>query len=222
MSVFYHSDGAPSMHPTSRAEARQLRRPKYDSGELCGNCRATPLRHTFNDACIHCCRVKALEHYNKLAPTGTPAITVELALRLGQKQYLTADPCRKAGHVGLRQVNGGKCVGCIEDANAPSPRQVAKAAGERWYVPKEPCKNCGERAQRYVANGRCRGCDESKGTVFSLTEAERVFIRNYPTLIFSRERAIRGGLGIYRTGQPCSNNHTAYRRVVDGSCISCR
>ena len=223
MTIFHHADGTPSMHPTSQEQAKRLRRRRYDSGQNCGICLGTPLRFTSNAECVHCCRLLALDHYNKYVRDGGTLHCVENAILEKSEVYYTYEMCGKAGHVGLRNLEGA-CVHCLQDVvkrKNTSPRQIAKAAGARWYTPTEPCKTCGQLAERYVANGRCRGCDTPKGATVGQLEAERAFIRNYPTLVFSKARAIRGGLGVYRTGEACGHGHTTYRRVSDGGCISC-
>lgn len=224
MTLFYHADGKPSMHPTTQEQAKRLRRTRYDSGTQCGICLGTPLRFTHNGDCVHCCRLAAIDYYNTEVARGVSLNALE-AKNQGVSNYVVPEMCGKAGHVGLRNLDN-ECVLCVKAKASkpvgPSPRQAAKAAGHRWYMPVEPCGKCGQLAERYVANGRCRGCDVPKGVESGRTEAERILIRNYPDLIIDRDRAIREGLDIYRTGIPCPHRHTTYRRVADKGCILCR
>ena len=224
--VFYHTDGSPSMHPTSREDAKRLRRSRYHSGAMCGVCLGTPLRFTRNGKCIHCCRMAAIDYYNRMVKTGDLLIDPQQAAAKGDTYYLSTYACKTAGHVGVLTVSGHNCKACLEakpiEFVGPSPRQVALDAGEKWYTPLEACPKCNTTALRYVANGRCQGCKPlqrvEEGTTVT---AETAMIRDYPDLVFSKQRAITNSLSVYRTGERCGYGHTTYRRVKDDACISC-
>ena len=222
MGIYYSETGQIGAYPWSRKESRRLQKPRYMNTEECGECGQCSIRFTRNGECIHCCRLKAIDAYNKAVAGGGVATSVDMALAMKINRVVTPDMCSKWGHIGLRDLNNN-CVACLEHHKVPSARQIARATGKRWYTPTEPCKNCGTTALRYVANGRCQGCKplqrSEEGTV---TTAETVMIQSYPNLVFSKDRAIREGLTVYRTGEPCKHGHTTYRRVRNGACISCR
>lgn len=132
----------------------------YDDGVFCPICDNNPsaircsIKYKVGGKCVLCARREAFEFAK--AAQGLP-ISKHQATAEGSPVYVQADPCRRAGHAGLRMV-GGECWFCEAERTAPSPRQQALAAGEKWYTPAKPCPHCGTLAERYVANGRCRGC----------------------------------------------------------------
>lgn len=235
MSLYHHSDGRPSLHPTSRNESKRLRRLLYDSGTVCDVCSGTPLCYTYNGRCVHCARLAALDYYNDIVESqigskssygggGFVALNIGEARHDQVPNWYSPDACNKAGHVGLRTLDGG-CQHCQDVANDRpiSPRQKAIANGEKWYAPVDPCPQCGTTALRYVANGRCVGCQPiPTPDLDPRTPAEVRLIRDFPGITFSKRMAIKNGIGIYRTGDPCSRGHTTYRAVKGDACISCR
>lgn len=224
--VFYHTDGSPSMHPTSREDAKRLRRSRYDSGARCGICLGTPLRFTYNGECVHCQRLKAIDYYNRMVTTSSLLTDPQKAAAKGDNYYLSPNMCKVAGHTGILTVSGHNCQACLDAKTiksvGPSPRQEALDAGEKWYTPLDPCPKCHTTALRYVANGRCQGCKPLQRVEEGMTfTAETAMVRDYPYLVFSKQRAIDNGLTLYRTGLACKHGHTTYRYVKDDACISC-
>ena len=223
MTLYHHTDGRPSLHPTSRQDSKRLRRLLYDSGTMCDVCNGTPLCYAHNGKCVHCARLAALDYYNGAVDVDAGALSIEGALYHNLINWYSPDACSKAGHVGLRTLEGD-CQHCHDEFTTRpiSPRQKAIADGEKWYAPIDPCPQCGTRALRYVANGRCMGCQPiPTANLDPRTPAEVRLIRDFPGLVYSKQMAIKNGVSIYRTGDPCSRGHTTYRAVKGDACISC-
>lgn len=133
---------------------------------------------------------KTLTDYGPFVP-----VSPREAARNGSPYWLRPDPCPKAGHIGLRLLNGD-CYLC----QIPTPRKAAKAAGESTYLPTEPCPNCGKLAPRMTHNNKCTGCRTSS----------------------PRQGAIRKGLKWYAPTEPCIHcGQIALRRVNNGACQGC-
>ena len=52
--------------------------------------------------------------------------------------------------------------------------------------------------------------------------AEVILMRRFPDLVFSKQRAERAYLTIFRTGEACEHGHTNYRSTRNGACVQCR
>ena len=242
--IFFHSDGTPSPHPVDKESARQLRKTKYNDRIVCPVCGECSIKFTVNDRCIHCARIEAMHFYNIVVlgvpPTENIPITEDMlaakaayhaseyfahpkspaeAVEKNSPVWLRIEPCSKAGHLGLRSVNGG-CWFCESHDSTPSPRQAARQAGEKWYTPIKPCPKCGTLEPRRVDNGECRGCIPRSETTLE-REATAAMVRDCPDMVMSRKDARALDLKVYRTGNPCINGHTGYRYVSTGGCLGC-
>jgi hypothetical protein len=151
-----------------------------------------------------CARREAVSFAN--TDHGMPRSKYE-ALTTGQWVYVKATPCMRAGHVGIRTIDG-ECWICKMEREAPkplSPRQQAKAAGEITYASDNPCAACGSTI-RLVSDCTCAAC----ATV------------RHAKPCSSRQQAITDGLKWYTPAAPCPRCGTlAERRVSDGKCRGC-
>ena len=43
-----------------------------------------------------------------------------------------------------------------------------------------------------------------------------------PDMIISKKDAVALGFTVYRTGEPCKNGHTGWRRTYNHNCIECK
>ena len=226
--VFTRPDGSYSPHPSTREDAKKLRKSRYDDGIKCLKCNYTSIKYTANDRCIHCARLEALHFYNAVVhgvpfPEGMQADDAERIFDIcPSTQFITApnnpqqavhqqettwvrvEPCNRAGHLGVRTLNG-LCFFCEEGRQKGSPRQRAIAAGDAWYAPDEPCPRCGQHAPKRVANGECSGCHPAA-----------------PRPQSPRQRALIAGQAWYTPDEPCERcGQRAERRVNNGECSGC-
>lgn len=171
--VFFHPDGRPTPHPTDRQDARRRRRLRYDDDQLCPRCHDCRIKFTHNGRCIHCARLAALEFYNTCDPS-IPR-NVVYAVRDRAACYVVPEACGKAGHVGLRTLEG-ECWECREEMKQPQRRPssihdmiralpadttLSRAEAQQWHLPAyrtgKPCRN-GHRSWRYTSTGACMVC----------------------------------------------------------------
>lgn len=132
-------------------------------------------------------------------PTG-PDVAAEQGLNI----WVTSRPCMKAGHFGIRTVNGD-CYFCQLEKLTPSPRQAALAAGEKWFTPTDPCPKCGTTSRRRVTDSHCTGCNTAT---------------KEPS---PRQAAIAAGERTYIPNAPCRKCGTkAPRSVQNGACQGCK
>jgi len=224
--IFFHDDGSPSAHPTSKESAIRLRKPKYDDGIICGSCGICSIKYTINDECVHCSRLRSIDFYNsavlgkswerettdeiKTALASFPQSDFEFfprspneAAAIGSPVWVRLETCSRAGHVGVRTIEGA-CYLC-ENTQTKSSRVEARKAGEKWYIPDKPCPKCGKRAKRRVHDNQCLGCNDLKPTVSP------------------RQIAIAAGEKWYKPETACPRCHThALRHVDNGRCQGCR
>lgn len=222
--IFFYNDGTPSPHPIDRASAVKLRKSKYNDRQICPVCNECSIKYTLDDRCIHCARLESMYFYNAVAcyeplPEGV-AITEDMrqakaayhaseyfphptspseAVEKNSPVWLRVEPCSKAGHIGLRSVNGG-CWFCEQGQDTNAARIAARHAGERWYTPTTPCAECGTTALRNVRTNKCRGCLVSS----------------------PRQAAKAAGEKWYTPTTPCPKCDTLEpRRVDNGECRGC-
>lgn len=158
--IFTHPDGTLNPYPHTRADALALSSTRYDDHEPCPRCitehgTRTSIKYAQSGACVHCSRLDALELYNDILKNGMLPTSAQADSEL----WVTYLPCEKAGHLGVKMLNG-RCWQCEQDRRnrPPSPRQAAKRAGETWYTPDTLCPHCGTKALKRVNNGECQGC----------------------------------------------------------------
>jgi len=131
-----------------------------------------------------------------------PPVSIEDAINKGETLWLTGDPCKKAGHYGIKTLDN-KCYFCEEERNKSKPRVEARKKRENWYIPTEPCDQCGQKAERNVQDNRCRGC--------------------FVVKLSPRQEAIRAGKKWYTPTKPCRICNTLAERYVDnGTCKGCK
>lgn len=178
-----HSDGNYYLHP----EFPTGKNKRYSSHTPCESCGSVSSRFSYNHECCVCARKQALAFYRFLSgfenplqvAVGEPPLKPDMdkwnaphgMYLLEPELYtLVSDPCDKAGHVGLRYRDTGRCVTCrIESLTAkagkdthskrnPSKRVQAQQRGEKWYESDDACE-CGKLLWKYVPNGRIRRCE---------------------------------------------------------------
>jgi len=129
-----------------------------------------------------------------------PPISIEDAIKRGETLWLTGDPCRKAGHYGIKTLEN-KCYFCEEERNKPKPRRDARKAGKQWYIPIEPCDKCGTISERNVRDNCCRGCSPLNPRA----EARKKYQTWYTPI------------------EPCDECGTISKRnVVNNRCLGCK
>lgn len=151
---------------------------------------------------------------------GNVAASAKQAIELGLDMWVSSAPCDKAGHLGLRALNG-ECYFCEAERNKPKPRQAAIAGGERWYLPTEPCKRCGKIAEKSVQNGQCKGCKPESSFEDRRETPDSAMMKADPNMVITRKDARTLGFKVYRTGKECNRGHKGFRYVQTGSCINC-
>lgn len=187
--VYFHADGTPTPHPTSRESAARQRKKRYDDGHNCPDCKDCTIKYTANGRCVHCARLTAMALYNEaILKSGDERTASMLPMALieeGRKGW-DADPdaADRGGHcasadqadqagapVWIRldaceraghpgvRTVDDRCWYCVQEHATRSARQRAIAAGEDWYTPDEACRRCGTYARRRVRDGRCDHCD---------------------------------------------------------------
>jgi len=154
----------------------------------------------------------------RLKPTPRQA-----AIAAGETWYTPTAQCLRCGTTSLRNVHNGACQGCTppkEVSPTDSPRQTAIANGEKWYMPIDPCPKCDTVSLKRVDNGICQGCNPPAETDQRETP-DSIMMRENPDMIISREDARAFDMKVYRTGNPCTHGHHAWRYVSTGNCIAC-
>ena len=226
--VFIKTNGEYSQNPTSRKDAIQLRRPRYDDDVQCHVCMSCSVKFTSNNRCIHCARLDAIHFYNAVAcgipwPAARPLhddlreareafpqcgdeffpTTQAVAIKMGSPVWVRVDACAKAGHVGVRLLNGS-CWQCEVTNPARDPaRAVARSQGEPTYTPSKKCARCNTKAPRRTQDNRCLGCHP---------------INHDP----ARAAARRRGDKIYTPSKKCPKCGTrSARDVMSNKCHGC-
>lgn len=157
--------------------------------------------------------------FNHVEPA-TPSS--QQAYKAGHTLWLRPEQCSKAGHLGVRTMDG-TCYYCDQ----PSPRQKAVVARERHFMPDYECKQCNTTSLRLVSNSQCTGCKPTlttsqPGTLADARETpDSAIMRKFPDMIVSKKDALAFGMKVYRTGKQCNHGHSTFRYVSTGSCISC-
>jgi len=241
--VFLKPDGSYSPHPPTKQDAISLQRPKYDDGTICPVCSACSIRYTANDRCAHCAVIEAMHFFNRvvlgvewpaeLQVTADMQTAYEAFPMAGVRPHpgdpaaaqaakspiwVRLEPCSKAGHLGVRMINGG-CWFCSRESKPRDPaRAMARNAGATWYTPTVPCPKCGTLADRQVQTDRCSHCQPAQRGPGALGA---VIMMEAPDLILSRFDAQTLGYSVYRTGEACPAGHTGWRYVSTGACVDC-
>lgn len=247
-SIFYHSDGRPTPHPTSRDAAKRLRKPRYDDGTMCPDCNACTIRHTHNGRCVHCCRLLAIDFYNAFGlglefereptdeiraavqaiPAHHVAPTLPLnphdAVKWGLPFWVRLEPCNVAGHVGLITPEG-ECWTCAQERE-PKRRTHDNSRTARSVSPRQAALAAGE--TWYSPDDACPKCGThaprrvNDGRCQGCHPPKRTpRVPLAADVIIDRENARLLGLQTYRTGQPCQRGHNAERYVSTGGCLDC-
>jgi len=224
--IFIKPNGSPSPHPVTKADALSFRKSKYDDDEKCKVCKSCSVKYTVNSQCVHCARLDAMHFYN-LMVVGVPwpegyHITDEMrearnafppdtlapgnpsdAQRFGGSLWVRVEPCSKAGHLGVRKVNGG-CWQCEKQSISHDPnRAAARQNGESVYTPTNECPKCRTRSERRVSDNRCLGCSPSGHDP-------------------NRAAARRNGDKTYTPTSECPDcGQKATRNVVTNKCYGC-
>lgn len=145
---------------------------------------------------------RTIEQHRALFPETVPLNRTQ-AIESGTKLWIDSRPCSKAGHFGIRTLNG-ECYFCEQERLTPSPRQKAIQEGKQWYFPTEPCKQCGTIAERRVSDSRCLGCHPKKDAT-------------------PRQIALHRGEAWYTPTEPCKRCGTlSERNVGNGTCRGCK
>lgn len=149
------------------------------------------------------------------------------AVKRNDPFYVASGPCGGCRDITLRHATNRECVSCgyvpsTGRLSSPtdSPRQTAIANGEKWYMPIDPCPKCATVSLKRVDNGICQGCNPPAETDQRETP-DSIMMRENPDMIISREDARAFDMKVYRTGNPCTHGHHAWRYVSTGNCIEC-
>lgn len=224
--VFFRPDGTLSAYPTEKSAARERKIKIYDSCESCPDCGAFGYRYVKNDQCVQCCLESSIAFYTESLAGGAP-VTAQDAVARGMEYYVTEKPCSRLGHPGVRRATDHKCKFCIEEERAKEARLKAraraKARGDMFYTNGEKCHQCGTVGPRRVNNNSCRQCEINRSTKGAAIrqEADRGLMASCPDMVISRADAKALGMGVYRTGKLCKNNHRGFRYVSTGGCLEC-
>lgn len=215
MPVYQKHNGEYSNYPPSKDLAKRKSAKKYNAPNDCDVCLSKgyncSLRYTANDKCVQCARLEAIDYYNG---NTTDPKTHESAVAQGAEFYIVPDPCERAGHLGIRNVDDNMCAFCAKEKDQrlarSAPRNAARDAGLMWYDPIEPCEECGVQAPRRVNNNSCRNCED-----ISRTGARR-------QRSAARKAARAAGNMWYTPEAPCDVcGVLAPRRVNNNSCQNC-
>jgi len=188
------------------------------------------IKYAKTNACIHCALLTALDFYNRatganrqppplvdltddaaaafeMFPLGQPApLNAQEATALGIDVWVHPDPCRRAGHIGLR-TGANVCWFCRRDTmrKKDPARIAAREQKKTWYTPTMPCEKCQQLADRNTRSNECRNCHP--------LPSDRVS---------PRKAAMLAGEKWYTPAEPCTYcGQCAPKRVHDGTCRGC-
>lgn len=205
------------------------------NNNICSICGTKPSDYPTRNLCRGCADRQAKLYYMKKTsdmvwPGDTPVTediheadttldgvepiptTADTAQETDGQVWLRWDACSRAGHVGLKTIDG-ECWFCAKGMDTtllnPSPRQQAIADGERWYEPTTPCPRCNTAAMRRVTDGVCQNCDSTKKARTKIASP--------------RQQAIANGETWYTPTEDCPHCLTkALRHVDNGRCKGCQ
>jgi len=248
--VYFHSDGTPTQHPTSRESAIKQRKKRYDDGHKCPDCLARghncPIKYTANGRCVHCARLTAIELYNQ-AVTGRAdehmVATLPAALIEEAERGFHADPAAAVAGSHCKTADEAERVGApvwirLEACPRAGHPGVRTIDDRCWYCVQE--RAAGSARQQAIAAGRawytpeepCPHCGERAqrrvhdgrcaGCHEAGREARTADMHTLPPdIVIGRADARAAGFTVYRTGRPCRRGHTGFRYVSTGNCIQC-
>ena len=214
-----------SVRPRTREAARLSGNRLYDTGEKCPECAhietGCSMRFTATGTCVQCCREETRKVWTEdwEAPK-----TREEAIQRGLDWYLTDLMCERAGHIGVKTLDG-ECAICARDKvkKRDPARAEARTSGAIWYQPSEPCPECGHTAPRRVSTNSCRQCEiNAKGSTDGRETASSRLMRESPAMVLDRAAARALGFKVYRTGKACKKGHEGGRSVPNGASRVCK
>jgi len=110
--------------------------------------------------------------------------------------------------------------------------KLARDLGETRYRTGAACLERGHLGWRRVRDGKCLECLAGSPPLprseheFQLMQDRTekpttAMMEKYPDMVISRDDATVVGFIVYRTGEPCGQNHRAWRNVHNNECVSC-
>lgn len=219
--------------PWGKEEAIKLGYTKYADINGCDKCTSPgyKIRFVDGDQCVGCL-TKDIEDLWPLWQQGMPSrpepwcTSPDMAAEMGLSWYYDSPNrprlCENRPHLRKTHIHTERCVECEDEvkklkALARGPRANARSLGYLTYIPINPCPNCGQIAERNVSTNACYGCKKDD----SRQSASRIFARDNPELIMTKDEAKSVGLTLYRTGEHCKNGHASWRYVSTGNCLEC-
>lgn len=160
--------------------------------------------------------------------------SLEQAILLNATKYASLETCKDCGQTNMyRYVESNECTQCAKKAydetwklwlmgSPDRPEIFPKSADEAlelnvdYYYRERLCEVGTHFSQPNIKTGKCVACKGRKET----SEAS-ILMKDYPSMIISREDAKALGSVIFRTGLPCRKGHLGYRYTCSGACIKC-
>lgn len=143
------------------------------------------------------------------------------ALQLGFIVYRTGEPCKR-GHTGWRRTASTQCIECAKEALGKSPEEKKPDISQQLEVAREARKKAVLAEKRLLKRAEVGKKLSKKGDRDKEQKKRNSRLMKYqPNTILSREDAIKQGLGVFRTGNPCDRGHHGWQYVMNLLCVTC-